>query len=241
MNSIVYSYNEQDFKAIVNESTSYADCMRKLGYQSISGDSVKVLKRRIEELGISIAHFIQKEKVIRTEDNVFCINSTADQSTLRKFYKNKRPQEKCDICGQNLIWNNKPLVLILDHINGNNTDNRIENLRWVCGNCNSQLETTNARNSHQQKYFCKNCGKQVSNKNTIYCQECFIKFQEHPYKGNWPDRETLKTLIRTVSFEEIGRKVGVRGNSVRKHCKKLLLPSTKKEIESYSDEEWDKI
>jgi len=32
MNSIVYSYNEQDFKKIVNESTSYADCMRKLGY-----------------------------------------------------------------------------------------------------------------------------------------------------------------------------------------------------------------
>jgi len=32
MNSIVYSYNEQDFKAIVNESISYADCMRKLGY-----------------------------------------------------------------------------------------------------------------------------------------------------------------------------------------------------------------
>jgi len=39
-------------------------------------------------------------------------------------------------------WQNKPLTLILDHINGNNKDHRLENLRWVCPNCNQQLETT---------------------------------------------------------------------------------------------------
>lgn len=35
----------------------------------------------------------------------------------------------------------KPLVLILDHKNGVNNDNRLENLRFVCSNCDSQLET----------------------------------------------------------------------------------------------------
>ena len=241
MNSIVYSYSEEDFKEIVKKSSSYADCMKKLGYQSISGDSVKILKRRIEELQIDIQHFANNKKVIRNDENVFCINSTANQSTLRRFYKNKYPQEKCRICGQGIMWNNKPLTLILDHINGCNADNRLENLRWVCGNCNSQLETTNARNPYQKKYFCKQCGKQVSSKNTIYCHECFIKLQEHPYIGNWPDRDTLKELIKNIPFEEIGRKVGVSGNAVRKHCKKLALPSTKKEIESYTDEEWAQI
>jgi hypothetical protein len=38
------------------------------------------------------------------------------------------------------------MVLILDHINGYNNDNRIENLRFVCSNCDSQLDTYKSRN-----------------------------------------------------------------------------------------------
>ena len=150
MKNLVYSFSHEDFYNIVMNSNSYAECMRKIGYASISGDSLKILKRRIEEDKISIKHFnINNGKCIkRTEENVFCENSTADQSTLRKFYKVKYPQEKCSICGQGLIWNNKKLILILDHINGNNKDNRLENLRWVCPNCNSQLDTTGSRNPY---------------------------------------------------------------------------------------------
>ena len=79
MKSIVYSYPEEEFIEIVNSSTSYAECMRKLGYVSISNDSVKVLKRRIEELQLDTEHFINtKHNVKRTNENVFCVNSTAD-------------------------------------------------------------------------------------------------------------------------------------------------------------------
>lgn len=58
---------------------------------------------------------------------------------------------KCSICGQEPIWQNQPMSLILDHINGHNKDDRLENLRWVCPNCNSQLPTTGVRNINYQK------------------------------------------------------------------------------------------
>lgn len=46
--------------------------------------------------------------------------------------------------GQN--WNGKELTLILDHKNGINNDDRLENLHWVCPNYNQQLDTTGSKN-----------------------------------------------------------------------------------------------
>ena len=52
--------------------------------------------------------------------------------------------------------------MILDHINGYNHDNRLENLRWVCPNCNYQLDTTNGKNVNHGVHTintCIDCGK----------------------------------------------------------------------------------
>jgi hypothetical protein len=50
--------------------------------------------------------------------------------------------EACRFHTEPLVWNNKPLKLILDHINGVNTDNRLSNLRLLCPNCDSQNTKT---------------------------------------------------------------------------------------------------
>lgn len=55
-------------------------------------------------------------------------------------------EEICEICKIGPIWNNMPLTLQIDHINGNNKDNRIENLRFLCPNCHSQTDTFGAKN-----------------------------------------------------------------------------------------------
>ena len=48
---------------------------------------------------------------------------------------------RCSVCGIEPMWQSKPLTLVLDHINGVNNDNRLQNLRFLCPNCNSQTNT----------------------------------------------------------------------------------------------------
>jgi hypothetical protein len=54
--------------------------------------------------------------------------------------------DKCRFFTEPLVWNGEDLPLILDHENGVNSDNRPENLRFLCPNCDSQLETKGGKN-----------------------------------------------------------------------------------------------
>lgn len=75
-------------------------------------------------------------------DQILVKNSTYLWTTnlKKKLLKDGYFDYRCFECGIS-EWNNKPLSLQLDHINGVNDDNRIENLRLLCPNCHSQTET----------------------------------------------------------------------------------------------------
>ncbi|MBV8433508.1 MAG: HNH endonuclease [Candidatus Eremiobacteraeota bacterium] len=49
-------------------------------------------------------------------------------------------ENRCDYCGLE-EWMGEPLVVQIDHVNGNRADHRLENLRMLCPNCHSQTET----------------------------------------------------------------------------------------------------
>lgn len=60
---------------------------------------------------------------------------------------------KCAICGMSTIWNGKPLVFVLDHIDGRASNNARNNLRCICPNCDSQLDTYKSKNKNSDRYY----------------------------------------------------------------------------------------
>ncbi len=72
-------------------------------------------------------------------------NSGYHQARRAKRYLQETRGCKCEICQQE-TWMGKPVPLVVDHINGNALDDRIANMRIVCGNCDMQLPTYKGRN-----------------------------------------------------------------------------------------------
>lgn len=110
------------------------------------------------------------------------------------------------MCGLGNNWNGKPLVLILDHINGIYNDNRIENLRLLCPNCNSQTDTFAGRNCKKaQKYYCPDCGKEKL-KTSKRCYKCAVR---ENYNSKRPTKEELQREMLENSIVNIAKKHGV--------------------------------
>ena len=124
----------------------------------------------------------------------------------------------------------------------------------VCSNCHREIHsdmiTTELVSSYDNekaqqllmdkqitKNYCNCCGKQITSKATL-CQSCYAKLSR---KVERPNRQELKKLIRTMSFLAIGRQYNVRDNTIRKWCDSYNLPRKKSEINSISNEEWEKI
>ena len=99
------------------------------------------------------AGLLKYVKSIRLSDEeVFVENSTyARHHIKRRIIEQEMIPYECFNCGNTGEWMGKPLPLILDHINGVNIDNRLENLRFACSNCDSQLPTYKNRRGSKGK------------------------------------------------------------------------------------------
>ena len=86
---------------------------------------------------------------------------TGNESIMRANYSPKNFKDLilneqggvCAICGMKPEWNNKPLVFILDHIDGHASNNKRDNLRCICPNCDSQLDTYKSKNKCGERSY----------------------------------------------------------------------------------------
>lgn len=208
--SIVDSYTEEELRQMVSESTSMRELCRKIGY-TCNGNNNITVQKRLDYFNISTEHFtgLAKDYEFRTVETVFCENSTVTQHTLRRWYeKGNYKNYQCEICGQEPFWNNQPLTLTLDHINGNNHDNRLENLRWICPNCDRQLPTFAGSNVKK-----KRPKKPKVKKINIYNNR-------RP-----PKKELHEKLINSYgNFTKVAAEYHVSDNAVRKWCRFYNIP-----------------
>lgn len=136
------NYTKEELEKIVKLSLSYKEVLNKLGYTTYNGRNTDTLKKYLNKYNIGVEHFRTASRTERNEDNIFCKNSTATQKTVRLWYiKGNYSEYKCAICGQEPMWNELDLKLQLDHIDGDNKNNELSNLRWLCPNCHSQTDT----------------------------------------------------------------------------------------------------
>ena len=144
----------EELQEIVSNSRTLQEVLKKIGYSSVSGANRLTVQKRLDKYDIDTSHFTKGvgSGIKREESNVFIYNSTASQATLRRWYlKGEYTEYKCSICGQEPFWNGKDLSLTLDHIDGDNTNDVLENLRWICPNCDRQLDTFGSKNKRIKK------------------------------------------------------------------------------------------
>ena len=212
-------WTEDDFRSAVRNSETIADTARRLNLPPLGG-SYDTIKRYVRIFDIDTSHWLGL-KYHRPKgkncpkiplDLLLVQNCGSCRSTLKKrLVKENILKNICVICGQLGTWNGKKLTMVLDHINGVNNDNRIENLRMVCPNCNTQLPTFCGRKNKIYRK-CVNCGESIS-RDAKRCPSCA---KENFRKVQRPSYEQLKSDISNMSMVKIGKKYGVSDNAIRK-------------------------
>ena len=201
-----------NWKQIVAESQTFAEILEKAGLAK-AGAQYKSLKRFLIKNNLDFSHIRQGldanrgrkllPKVIDPK-LIFVEKSKYSRNTAKRYLlKLKIKPYQCTICKQLPIWLGKPLTLILDHKNGVRNDHRIDNLRFLCPNCNSQSETFGGRN--------------------ILWPQRERKVVLAEIKSRCPSKQELQELVWKEPATLIAKRFGVTDKAVTKWCKKLEL------------------
>jgi len=133
-----YRYDWEAIRAAYESGMSMRECLRR--FNCSRGAWQSAVKR---------GAIVQREWRIPIEDLLVKGRNTARGHLKKRLVDAGLKENRCEQCGIT-EWQGQPLAMQLHHINGDGTDNRIENLQFLCPNCHSQTETYGGRNGHRR-------------------------------------------------------------------------------------------
>ena len=156
-------WTDDDLAQAVRDCRTVADVMRRLGYEP-SGGMHRMIVGKIVSQGLDTTHFVgqswsrgrrfQKVRSVTPLAEILVVGSTYNTSRLRRrLISGGLKKGECEVCGLS-EWHGRPLPLVLDHINGVHTDNRLENLRWDTPASNNQDTIAHGRHWQSVKTVC---------------------------------------------------------------------------------------
>ena len=148
----LYKYTETELIDAVSKSTSMRKTLLNLGVAPYGGN-YEVLKKAIRHFDLDVSHFKGQawNKGLRLPakkalGEYLVKNSNISSYKLKSRLLRERLFElECSNC-KNTTWLNQSIPLELDHINGDNRDNRLANLRLLCPNCHALTPTYRSKN-----------------------------------------------------------------------------------------------
>lgn len=225
--NVFTTIGKADLSRLVASSRSISHLFDQLQMRK-SGASFKIFRRVAAEMEIDTSHFITHgnltasiQKRTRPLDDVFADKSAVCNTTLRnKIIRHRLIPYQCAAvgCDNKGEWLGKPVVLQVDHINGARTDNRLENLRFLCPNCHSQTETFCGRRKKVQPR-CPDCGKAYRGAGRR-CRRCSVKLVKHVCLIQWPTNESLAKLVWEKSLSAVALDLKCSLTALRKQCKR---------------------
>lgn len=153
--SPIWKISRDELERLVRDSTTMVECLSFFGLKH-KGRNYKTFHMRCANEGIDSSKFAGNFgkgtlKPRWSLNDILVVGSLYTNRTClkKRLLKAGLLINKCAECDLEPMWNSKPLTMVLDHRNGIDNDYRLENLRLLCPNCNSQTLTFAGRSKRR--------------------------------------------------------------------------------------------